>query len=156
MLIIRIGIANDRLYGVSNTGGTNQGSSWRDASRAASKRRRTDGSYVMQDLKVEITQVVEDDSQFGPRSPRSYIDSADADGDFELKGDPLDIDDDEGRTRMRPWRGAEPRSHASGSKSPSPSGTGSEEGSGRDSGSFVAAPIGGKEGKAVDRGCYAV
>ena len=155
MLIIRIGIANDRVYGVSNTGGTNQGSSWRDASRAASKRRRTDGSYVMQDLKVEITQVVEDDSQFGPRSPRSYIDSADADGDFELKGDPLAVDDDHS-ARRGPWRGAGSRSHASGSKSPSPSAAGSEEGSGRDSGSFVAAPFSGKEGKAVDRGCYAV
>ena len=73
MLIIRIGLANDRSLGTSGTtnggGGVGVGSGWgpamTDRSGSAAVRRRADGTFEMRDLKVEITQVVEHDAEYG-------------------------------------------------------------------------------------------
>ena len=68
MLIIRVGIVSERSMG----GGTNPGGTSGWAAAVTSERsgvgvrRRQDGSYAMKDLKVEITQVVEDDSEYEP------------------------------------------------------------------------------------------
>ncbi|KAI0354371.1 hypothetical protein OH77DRAFT_1521667 [Trametes cingulata] len=74
MLIIRMRLASDRsLFG----GNTNQ-PTWGAASASIERngvRRRPDGTYEMRDFKVEITQVIENDSEYtvvesNPISPR--------------------------------------------------------------------------------------
>ncbi|KAI0370681.1 hypothetical protein BV20DRAFT_1071393 [Pilatotrama ljubarskyi] len=74
MLIIRMRLASDRsLFG----GATNQ-ATWGAASASIERngiRRRPDGTYEMHDFKVEITQVIENDSEYtvvesNPISPR--------------------------------------------------------------------------------------
>ncbi|KAJ8497015.1 hypothetical protein ONZ51_g764 [Trametes cubensis] len=73
MLIIRMGIASDRsIFGASTNPGT-----WAATGVSVERsggppgvavgmgmRRRPDGTYEMKDLKVEITQVIEDDSDY--------------------------------------------------------------------------------------------
>ena len=80
MLIIRVGLASNHSLPSALGGGTGASAggptggasrSWPASSGLSGSRggvrRRTDGSYVMQDLKVEITQVVEDDSGYRAR-----------------------------------------------------------------------------------------
>lgn len=66
MLIIRIGLASDRSF-LAAASNTAQGT-WAAAASASiadrAVRRRTDGTYAMKDLKVEITQVIENDSEY--------------------------------------------------------------------------------------------
>ncbi len=66
MLIIRIGLASDRSF-LGAASNTAQGT-WAAAASASivdrAVRRRTDGTYAMKDLKVEITQVIEHDSEY--------------------------------------------------------------------------------------------
>ncbi|KAM5540165.1 hypothetical protein V8D89_006305 [Ganoderma adspersum] len=71
MLIIRIGLAKDSSFASSGTNNAGiSASGWAGAfanrthsGSAAVARRRADGSFEMRDLKVEITQVVEDDAE---------------------------------------------------------------------------------------------
>ncbi|KAI0821754.1 hypothetical protein BC628DRAFT_1393411 [Trametes gibbosa] len=72
MLIIRIGLASDRSFlGVAAAGvtGSTQ-ATWAAAGSAPTSidrtaaRRRTDATYAMKDLKVEITQVIENDAEY--------------------------------------------------------------------------------------------
>ncbi|KAI0643304.1 hypothetical protein C8Q79DRAFT_1012601 [Trametes meyenii] len=91
MLIIRIGMANDRtLLGTS----TNQ-SAWAAAAvsveRASAARRRADGTYEMKDLKVEITQVIEDDSDYAVVRPGTAITTRDVDEDPSPRSSTHDV-----------------------------------------------------------------
>ena len=103
MLIIRIGLANDRSLGTS--GATSNGaivpSAWgagvavggatdhrSAANPAVAMRRRADGTFEMRDLKVEITQVVEHDGEYG-----SDLAASEPDADVKRAG-PLDVDGD--------------------------------------------------------------
>ncbi|KAM5540155.1 hypothetical protein V8D89_006295 [Ganoderma adspersum] len=98
MLIIRIGLAHDRSLGTS--GATSNGgvvpSGWvaagatdhRSANPAVAMRRRADGTFEMRDLKVEITQVVEHDGEYGSELAASEVD---ADADVK-RAVPLDVD----------------------------------------------------------------
>ena len=98
-------------------------------------------------------QVIEDDTYYDPRT-RSYGDSGDAE--LDLKHEPLGLDANPTHERAESW-GGDLCATASASKSPSPSaGRGSEDGSARDSGSFVAVAFAGGSaaGKGVDRGPY--
>ncbi|KAI0739381.1 hypothetical protein C8Q80DRAFT_1111581 [Daedaleopsis nitida] len=85
MLIIRIGIASERSFG-GGASDTNQGT-WAAAvaSERVGLRRRQDSSYALKDLKVEITQVVEDDSEY-MRSPQDADTDADAGSPVSLSG----------------------------------------------------------------------
>ena len=88
MLIIRVGIASERSFG-GGASGTNQGT-WAAAvaSERAGLRRRQDSSYALKDLKVEITQVVEHDGEYG-----SDLAASEPDADVKRAG-PLDVDGD--------------------------------------------------------------
>ncbi|KAH9933985.1 uncharacterized protein BXZ73DRAFT_45914 [Epithele typhae] len=127
MLIIRVGLAGERARSSNNDSSTHRNTTWPSSGRGA---RRTDGSYVMQDLKVEITQVIEDDSDFDPHSHHSALESV-LDPELGTKPAPA------------PQRADEESGDIG-------------EGSSRDSDSFVAAavppPLGVAAGKAVDRG----
>lgn len=81
MLIIRIGLASDRTFlGVAATAvstGTAQatwaaaGSALTSADRMAVRRRTDAAAYAMQDLKVEITQVIENDAEYTTADPKA-------------------------------------------------------------------------------------
>ena len=93
MLIIHIGITNRRAFAPSQTAvSTGQSSgTWRHGSRGSGKRRRgADESYAMQSLKVEISQIVEEDVQ---QTPRLYTDTNDTV--LELKRGSLGVNDSE-------------------------------------------------------------
>ena len=117
------------------------------ASRVSGMRRRADGSYVMQDLKVEITRTIEDDSDIEPHTGISAVSSSPgaADAELALK-----------RAHIDAWK-AEKNADGVAFGSGSASADLSEDGSVRDSGSFVAVSFANTAaaGKAVDRG-YAV
>ncbi|TBU45887.1 hypothetical protein BD309DRAFT_955294 [Dichomitus squalens] len=92
MLIIRVGLAHDSSFGTSGTNG------WGTAmmsDRGSHLRRRLEGTFEMKDLRVEITQVVEEDFQYereqeldadalGPGTPMDSLPPTD------LKGEPLE------------------------------------------------------------------
>ncbi|PIL34446.1 hypothetical protein GSI_03222 [Ganoderma sinense ZZ0214-1] len=98
MLIIRIGLANDRSLGTS--GATSNGAAVSSAAWGAGAtdrsahpgsgavmRRRADGTFEMRDLKVEITQVVEHDGEYG-----SELAASDADVESDVKRIPGDLE----------------------------------------------------------------
>ena len=97
MLIIRVGLAHDSSLGASGSHG------WSTAmmsDRGSHLRRRLDGTFEMKDLSVEITQVVEDDSQFGrdqELAPEALELGSPTDScpPSEWKGGPLDQSHDE-------------------------------------------------------------
>ncbi|KAI0631505.1 hypothetical protein C8Q77DRAFT_141002 [Trametes polyzona] len=78
MLIIRIGLASGRSILALSTEATQPtwvaaGSAPTDTSRIAVSRRRQDGTYAMKDLKVEITQVIENDADYTMVDPSSPV-----------------------------------------------------------------------------------
>ncbi|KAI1782844.1 hypothetical protein LXA43DRAFT_1137185 [Ganoderma leucocontextum] len=98
MLIIRIGLANDRSLGTS---GTTNGvaSGWgavvSDRSANPAVRRRPDGTFAMRDLKVEITQVVENDAEYAHELAASGADMKGAPVSLtraDVEAEPLDLE----------------------------------------------------------------
>ena len=96
MLIIPIGLARDPSFGSSGANNPSiSASGWAgafaDRSRSVvggGRRRGPDGSFEMRDLKVEITQVVEHDGEYG-----SDLAASEPDADVKRAG-PLDVDGD--------------------------------------------------------------
>ena len=90
MLIIRVGIATDRS--LNGGGTTNQGTSWAAGAVSDRSRRRQDGSYAMKDLKVEITQVVEDDADYSTSGTELRSTAPVALTRADLRPEPVDLE----------------------------------------------------------------
>lgn len=101
MLIIRIGLASDRSFLAAGSN-TAQGT-WAAAASASivdrAVRRRTDGTYAMKDLKVEITQVIENDSEYTMVDATSPVRTRERDP--RVLRDILDVDVDSGSESPR-------------------------------------------------------
>ncbi|KAH9934014.1 uncharacterized protein BXZ73DRAFT_46154 [Epithele typhae] len=111
MLTIRTGLAGGRALSSNKDPSTHPSTTWPSSGRGA---HRTDGSYIMQDLKVEITQVTDDNSDYDPHSHHRALESV-----LDPKLD----------TRPAPTPAPRRADEESGDRG---------EGSSRDSGSFVA------------------
>ena len=74
MLIIHVGITNRRAFAPSQTAvstGQSIGAGGRGLRGSGKRRHDASESYAMQNIKVDISQIVEDDAQ---RAPRLYTD----------------------------------------------------------------------------------
>ena len=100
MLIIRIGLARDPSFGSSSANNPSiSASGWAgafaDRSRSVvggGRRRGPDGSFEMRDLKVEITQVVEDDADYSTSGTELRSTAPVALTRADLRPEPVDLE----------------------------------------------------------------